>query len=180
MFFLVFLVLLMFFVVFASISLGKIKKIQALVKFYMFLIQKFECTPYFWTKTRPPNSWKIWPKFDQTSNTAVKVCPWASEMSYPFISILLPTWLSLLFTWLSEVSEGVQMFLRVCLNSSFVFFSCLFFSQLYVAFTRRPSSDYNCDHLCKIWPGQALVESRLSSSPTDLRLQRTTKSVMDV
>ena len=30
--------------VFASISLARNKKIQALVKFYVFLIQKFECT----------------------------------------------------------------------------------------------------------------------------------------
>ena len=33
--------------VFASISLGKIKKIQALVKIYVFLIQNIECkSPY--------------------------------------------------------------------------------------------------------------------------------------
>ena len=33
----------MFFLVFASISLVKNKKIQALVKFFVFLIQKIEC-----------------------------------------------------------------------------------------------------------------------------------------
>ena len=32
--------------VFASIPLAKLKKIQAVVKFYVFLIQKFECNNY--------------------------------------------------------------------------------------------------------------------------------------
>ena len=38
-----FLVLLRFFLVFASISLGKVKNIQALVKFYRFLIVQLGC-----------------------------------------------------------------------------------------------------------------------------------------
>jgi len=39
-----FLVFLMAFLVFASLSIGKMKKTQALVKFYMFLTQKIGCT----------------------------------------------------------------------------------------------------------------------------------------
>ena len=40
----VFIVFLMLFLVFAPISIGKIKRIQALDKCYVFLTQQFECT----------------------------------------------------------------------------------------------------------------------------------------